>query len=82
MEARRAPAAFALLLVLAFIPALISAAYAVAGLLLVVWIVALRREGRSAGSLRSPFVFRQTWATARVRQRRSRVGRFGCSEVC
>ena len=57
MEARRAPAAFALLLVLAFIPALISAAYAVAGLLLFVWIVALRREGRSAGSLRSPFVF-------------------------
>ena len=57
MEARRAPAAFALLLVLAFIPALISAAYAVAGVLLVVWIVSLRREGRSPESLRSPFVF-------------------------
>ena len=57
MVARRAPAAFALLLVLAFIPALISAAYAVAGVLLVVWIVSLRREGRSPESLRSPFVF-------------------------
>ena len=57
MVARRAPAAFALLLVLAFIPALISAAYGVAGVLLVVWIVSLRREGRSAESLRSPFVF-------------------------
>ena len=53
----RAPAAWALLLLLAFIPAFISAAYAVAGLLLVAWIVALRREGRFPDSLRSPFVF-------------------------
>ncbi|HEX4439734.1 MAG TPA: O-antigen ligase family protein [Thermoanaerobaculia bacterium] len=55
--ARRAPAAFALLAVLAFIPSLISPAYAVAGLLLVAWITALRREERSPESLRSPFVF-------------------------
>jgi O-antigen ligase len=53
----RAPAAWALLLLLAFIPAFISAAYAVAGLLLAAWIVGLRREGRFPDSLRSPFVF-------------------------
>jgi putative inorganic carbon (HCO3(-)) transporter len=53
----RAPRAWALLLLLAFIPAAISAAYAVAGLLLVAWILALRREGRFPESLRSPFVF-------------------------
>ena len=53
----RAPAAWALLLLLAFIPAFISAAYAVAGLLLAAWILALRREGRFPDSLRSPFVF-------------------------
>ena len=53
----RAPVAWALLLLLSFIPALISAAYAVAGLLLVAWIVAVRREERFPESLRSPFVF-------------------------
>ena len=48
-------AAFALLLLFAFLTPVISAAYAVFGLLAAVWIASLVRERRFPASLRSPF---------------------------
>ena len=48
-------AAFALLLLFAFLTPVISAAYAVFGLLAAVWIASLFRERRFPASLRSPF---------------------------
>ena len=50
-------AAFALLVLFALLTPVISAAYAVSGLLLAAWVASLVRERRFPASLRSPFVY-------------------------
>jgi O-antigen ligase len=50
-------AAFALLVLFALLTPVISAAYAVSGLLLAAWVASLVRERRHPASLRSPFVY-------------------------
>jgi O-antigen ligase len=49
--------AFVLLLLFAFLTPVISAAYAVFGLLVIAWVASLVRERRFPASLRSPFCF-------------------------
>ncbi len=50
-------AAFALLVLFALLTPVISAAYAVSGLLLAAWVASLVRERRYPASLRSPFTY-------------------------
>jgi O-antigen ligase len=49
--------AFSLLCLFAFLTPFIAPAYIASGLLLIAWIVELRREGRRPDGLRSPFCF-------------------------